>query len=82
MQNLVKGLLDYTRIGKERELSSVDCKLLIYQILTDIQLSIIESDALITVKELPIINAFAIELRLLFQNLISNALKFRRRNRT
>ena len=79
MQNLVKGLLDYTRIGKERELSSVDCKLLIYQILTDLQLSISESEALITVKELPIINAFAIELRLLFQNLISNALKFRRK---
>jgi len=82
MQNLVKGLLDYTRIGKERELSKVDCKLLIYQILTDIHLSISECEALITVKELPIINAFAIELRLLFQNLISNALKFRRKSIT
>ena len=81
MQNLVKGLLDYTRIGKERELSKVDCKLLIYQILTDIQLSISECEALITVKELPILNAFAIELRLLFQNLISNALKFRRKGK-
>ncbi len=82
MQSLVKGLLDYTRIGKERELSEVDCKLLIYQILTDIQLSISESNALITVKELPIIKAYSIELRLLLQNLISNALKFRKRDTT
>ena len=80
MQNLVKGLLDYTRIGKERELSEVDCKLLIYQILTDIQLSISESNALITVRELPIIKAYSTEFRLLFQNLISNALKFREKD--
>lgn len=80
MQNLVKGLLDYTRLGKERELSSVDCKILIYQILTDLQLSIQESDALITVGELPIIKAYPTEIRLLFQNLISNALKFRKKD--
>ena len=38
-----------------------------------------ESQAVINVGELPVVNAFPTELKLLFQNLISNSIKFRRR---
>jgi PAS domain S-box-containing protein len=77
MQQLIKGLLDYSRVGKHRELSYVDCNLIVSEVISDLNSAIQESNAQITVGPLPSLNAYALEIRLLFQNLISNALKFR-----
>ncbi|MDO8999994.1 MAG: ATP-binding protein [Bacteroidota bacterium] len=78
MQDLVKGLMDYSLIGKEPEIKLVDCNIIVNEVLSDLNYSIKESDALILVKNLPEINGYPTELRQLFQNLISNALKYRR----
>lgn len=77
MQELIKGLLDYSRVGKHRELSYVDCNSIVQEVLSDLGTAIQESNAQITINPLPCLNAYALEIRLLFQNLISNALKFR-----
>ena len=77
MQELVKGLLDYSRIGKERELESVDCNEILNGVLFDLTATITQTNASITVQNLPKLKASPIELRQLFQNLISNAIKFR-----
>ena len=77
MQQLIKGLLDYSRVGKHRELSYVDCNLIVSEVISDLNSAVQESNAQITVGPLPSLNAYALEIRLLFQNLISNALKFR-----
>lgn len=77
MKVLVKGLLDYSRIGKEKLAAETDCNQLINDVLADLDTAIKECNAHIQVQQLPILNAYPTELRQLFQNLISNALKYR-----
>ena len=81
MRELVKGLVDYSLLGNERDLTQVDCHQIVEDVLNDIQDSILESNAnIIVIKKLPTIPGYATELRLLFQNLIHNAIKFRKHN--
>jgi PAS domain S-box-containing protein len=76
MKDLITGLLYYSRIGKERVLEIADCNLLINEVLADLTIAINESGAQITVNKLPQLHIYASELKQLFQNLISNAIKF------
>ncbi|MEE4000963.1 ATP-binding protein [Tenacibaculum sp. FZY0031] len=76
MSSLIKNLLDYSRLGRQRELSKVNCNLLVNDIIEDLNSTIKQSKATIKFSNLPIISAYPTELRLLFQNLISNAIKF------
>jgi PAS domain S-box-containing protein len=80
MRSLVKGLLDYIRLGRDRELTTIDCNSLLEAVQLDLAAIISESGAKIKVAPLPQIRGYEIELRLLFQNLISNAIKFRKKN--
>ena len=80
MSDLVKGLLDYSRIGVKKRLSEVNCNELIGNIQVDIKTLINENNASIQFDYLPIITAYPTELRLLFQNLIVNAIKFKQAN--
>jgi PAS domain S-box-containing protein len=80
MRMLVTGILDYSLLGQKRILSVVDCDKIIHEVLFDMSDSIKSSGAGIMVKKLPVINGFETELRLLFQNLIHNAIKFRKRD--
>ena len=79
MQLLVKGLLDYSRIGKERKTSMIDCNIIVSDVILDMKSSIDESNAIIEYENLPTIEANATEMRQLFQNIISNAIKFRKK---
>ncbi len=78
MRELVTGLLEYSILGKESVRSMVNCNKIVGEVLCDLANSITETNSAITVEKLPTINGFATELRLLFQNLINNAIKFRR----
>ncbi|MCB0635333.1 MAG: PAS domain S-box protein [Lewinella sp.] len=78
MSDLIRALLDYARIGHKRQLVEVDCEQIVRQVKADLELQITEAGASLTIMALPRIRACAAELRLLFQNLISNAIKFRR----
>lgn len=78
MRALVKGLMDYSLLGKESLKTMVDCNTILREVISDMHGSIQSSHTLMFVEPLPVINGFATELRLLFQNLISNAIKFRK----
>lgn len=81
MSNVVKSLLEFGRLGRNRKLKLTDCKLLIHEVLSDLNTAIKDSGAIITVCEgHPKVFAYETELRQLFQNLISNAIKFRRKD--
>lgn len=80
MQQLVKGLLDYSRIGREKKLAEIDCSQIIKDVLSDMMITIKESNAEITVSDLPHLKGYETEIRQLFQNLVSNALKFRKKD--
>ncbi len=78
MQSLINGLLEYSRIdtrGKPPE--KTDSKKSLDEALLDLQASIKETGAKITGDNLPTVNIDPLQLKQLFQNLISNAIKFR-----
>lgn len=77
---LIKSLLDYSRIGSERKLEYKDSKEIVNTIIEDFNALITETEAKITFGKMPMILAYSTELRMLFQNIISNAIKFRKPN--
>lgn len=78
MQALVKGLLDYSRLGQERKLVYLDCKSLLKEVISDLQNLIQSTRTTISIEDLPALYVYETELRQLFQNMISNAIKFRK----
>lgn len=76
MRELVRGLLDYARIGKSGEESVLDLNQLVKEVLQDMAIRIEEKKAQFEIQHLPTLNVYPTELRQLFQNLISNAIKF------
>jgi len=78
MSILIRSLLDFSKIGRGRQLSMVNCNVLAADVLADLDSLIKESGAKIIVGELPTINAYETELRQVFQNLVNNAIKFSR----
>jgi signal transduction histidine kinase len=77
MQTMIKGLLEYARVGtQQRDLDRVDCEVLVTEVLNDMQFIIQQEGAVVTRTSLPTVNADALQLRRVFQNLITNALKF------
>lgn len=79
-QKLIIDLLEYSRIGKKREFAEVDLNQLLKDVQTDLKARIVESKAEILVDDLPTIQGLETELRLLFQNLITNGIKFRQKD--
>jgi len=77
MSQLVRSLLDFGRLGRNRKLSFTKCCNLINNVKADLNGTIKRSGATITVlDEMPELYAYETEMRQLFQNLISNAIKF------
>lgn len=77
MKSLVKDLLDYSRVGRIAEAETLDLRNLIEGITQDFGQVIKETEATIVIPELPELFAIQSDIRQLFQNLISNALKYR-----
>jgi len=77
MQSLVQGLLEYSRIGNENAAPTlVDTNALLHEVLGNLQGAIDESNAIVTFDALPAVMGIDSQLRIVFQNLIANALKF------
>lgn len=78
MKTLIKDLLDYSRIGREKKFEQVDCNIVLEEVLADLAKVIKENKAAIRSGPLPVVTGFSTELKLLFQNLISNSIKFQK----
>jgi PAS domain S-box-containing protein len=79
MSTLIRDLLSYSRISTRQEATgSVSLTQVVQEVVTDLDLLIRETSATIDVVPLPVVPGNASQLRQLFQNLLSNALKFRR----
>lgn len=76
MRELIDALLEYSRLGKTKSYTEVDITETIKNVQKDLSRFIVNSKAKITVNNMPIITGSKIELRLLFQNLINNGIKF------
>ena len=77
MESLIEGLLSLSRIDTSKGNSqSIWIKEILQDIKSDYQIKIKESFALITWDEMPNIYANPVQIKTIFQNLISNALKY------
>ena len=78
MSNLIKGLLDYSRIGHNKNLANVNLNKVLSDLQIDLYSTINETGTRFNIGSLPQVKGFKVELGLLFQNLILNAIKFRK----
>lgn len=79
MQSLVDDVLRFSKLSKQdARFESVDLTIVLSRILDDLDIRIQERDAQVRVDTLPVIQAIPGQMHQLFQNLISNALKFSR----
>ncbi|MEO0826125.1 MAG: ATP-binding protein [Cyanobacteria bacterium J06642_9] len=77
MSQLIQDLLAYARVGQTEPSSGpIDCNQVIEQVLSDLHPMITENHAVITRDGLPTLCADETQLMQLFQNLVSNALKY------
>lgn len=82
MQQLIHDLLEYSRVAtRGKPFAPVETNEIIRTVLNNLQISIKKNNALITYDNLPLVQGDDIQLMQLFQNLISNSLKFKS-NRT
>lgn len=81
MSILVKSLLEFGKIGRDKKMSLTDCNIVVKNIITDLDYLITKHNATVVVEnKLPVINAYQPEMHQLFQNLVNNAIKFRKKD--
>ncbi|MEM1121471.1 MAG: PAS domain-containing protein [Bacteroidota bacterium] len=76
MDQLIHGLLDYSRLSKVKEIELVDASKTVSDVIADLSVTVIKNEVTFDVQPLPTLAAYPLEFKLLFQNLISNAIKF------
>lgn len=82
MRNLITHILEYSVIGKGKKKETVYLQNVLKNCLANLEAEIKASKAKITFNNLPdTVFGFSIELEQLFQNLLSNSIKYRDKNR-
>jgi len=77
MQDLIDGLLCLSRVStRAPSFAPVDLAVIVRDVVADLEVQIEKSGGCVEVGRLPAIEADALQMRQLFQNLIGNALKF------
>jgi signal transduction histidine kinase len=81
LQRLVDDLLTYSRTLNSRDQKTdIDLKKILAEVVDDLDVLVKETKAKVIVGEMPVLPGYQVRIRELFQNLISNALKYRGKN--
>ena len=78
MKELIESLSDFLKIGRERYRDVTNLENLVNNVVLELHDSIQKNEATIKVEDLPTLNVNARDVKRVFQNLISNALKYRK----
>ncbi|GAB4414144.1 MAG: hypothetical protein OHK0039_21730 [Bacteroidia bacterium] len=79
MQNLINDLLSFSRVStRAQAFVAVDLNTTLREVCSDLEILIVETQAHIVCEPLPTIEADPTQMRQLFQNLLTNAIKFRK----
>ncbi|WJI09423.1 PAS domain S-box protein [Methanobacterium sp. CWC-01] len=79
LDKMIMDLLEYSSVAnKEMMFEDVDLEEVLYHVNTNLKVLIDENKATITFDSLPTVKGDAYQMILLFQNLISNSIKYRR----
>ncbi len=77
MNGLIEAVLIYSNVASDTALFlPTDLNLIVQEVLEDLELTITSTNSHIQIDRLPVIDAIPIQMRQLFQNLISNAIKY------
>lgn len=76
MQCLIDDLLAYSRLGAGERRETMPADDLLDMALENVRMSLAETGGMVTREALPVVECNRVELTLVFQNLIGNALKF------
>ncbi|MGF1479162.1 MAG: PAS domain S-box protein [Cyanophyceae cyanobacterium] len=77
MQILIKDLLTFSRVATQvQPFATVNLNTIVREVVSDLGAEIAKTDGQVAVDELPTLEADALQMRQLFQNLLNNALKF------
>lgn len=83
MSKLIRNVLPYSEIGKiAEEFENVNLSRVVEGVVSDFDLLIEQKGAIVSVDKLPEIEAIPLQMTQLFGNLISNALKFSKKDGT
>jgi len=82
MITLLNSLLDFSRLGRNLSLTKVNCKKMIDNVLTDLEILRVSSGAVIEVSMMPEIYLYESEFSQLLSNLIINGIKFQKEGNT
>lgn len=83
MNNLIQSVLAYSSFSVEAQpFEKTDLAQLITEVLADLEVLISSNNAIVTVNAMPVIEAIPFQMQQLFQNLISNAIKYGRDSTT
>jgi signal transduction histidine kinase len=80
LRNLVNDLLRYSKIYNDDEFGMIDLNAMITEIMQDLELQIELKHCTFSVTKLPQIEGIAFQMRQVFQNLLSNSIKFSKDN--
>lgn len=82
MRKIILDLLQYSRIGKldDAEALELNLNLIINEVISILDRAIKDSGATINITTLPKVKGFKLSYTQIFQNLISNAIKYRKDN--
>jgi light-regulated signal transduction histidine kinase (bacteriophytochrome) len=80
MEELIHDLLSYSRVahGEQTDRESVDLSAVLERVMRSLNAVIEETGARVTASEMPVVNGNRTQLTQLLQNLIGNAIKYRR----
>ena len=77
MEELINDLLDFSRVGTHgKDFEPTDCGVVFDRALENLKVAIEESGVVATYDPLPVVMGDDLQLGQLFQNLVSNAIKF------
>src|SRR5215468_1167393 len=77
MRKMIADILAFSRVGREApKLEKLDCNQIVQEVLAEFEAIVEQKKALIVCNPLPTLDGCQTLMRVLFQNLIGNALKF------
>jgi signal transduction histidine kinase len=80
MDKLLSDLLEYSRLGRNKNQNTeIDLNDTLLTVMNNLMVTMIETQTTILSNPLPVIHGSSTEMMQLFQNLVANAIKFRRK---
>ncbi len=80
MRTLINALLTYSKLSVSPSFINTSLTAIVQDAVNDLEISIKETGATLSIKKLPAIEIIPDQMRQVFQNIISNAMKFSKRD--